>query len=148
MARPSLHLSPLADVLGAVILMTVPSFEPVVVQRIELQVAGCGVSDERHQPVEDWHDIRLKIGVSPTHITVRLDGVTLTKFRGTELWRLAAQLARVRQAFPRMTTVQLEIDDDVELGLLIAVADLCVGAGYPNVIAAPDAAEPFRSGME
>lgn len=138
MPRSSLHFSPLADLLGTLVLLAVPGFNPVVVEGLQLQVAGCGLADE-------CHPVLLKLAVSPTDITLRLDEVPLLEFRlafdrheRPELWQLEAALAQVREAHPEMTTVQLELDDDVELALLIAVADLCIGAGYPNILAAPD----------
>lgn len=134
----------MADVLGTLILLTVPNFNPVVVERIQMQVAGCGVIDDGCCMPPP-----LKIVISPTVVTLRLEDAQLLRFglsfdrrERPVLWPLEAELARVRRSFPDLTTVQLEVDDDVELGLLIAVADLCIGAGYPNVIAAPDSSSP------
>ncbi len=141
MARPWLHLSPLGDLLGVLIMATLPTFSPAVVQRLQMGVAGCGLAQLCH-PVE------LKVGLNPRRVTVRLHEEPLVRFglsfdaRGRpDLKPLADEFARVRQSFPELTTVQLEVDDDVELDLLIAVADLCVGAGLPSVLVGYDTSE-------
>ncbi|MDP3499031.1 MAG: hypothetical protein Q8S33_01810 [Myxococcales bacterium] len=137
MARQWLHLSPLADLLGVLVMATLPSFSPAVAQGVEMAVAGgC------HQAKAEYRPVELKVGLGPRRVTVRLHDTPLARFglrfdaRGRpDLKPLAAEFARVRQAFPELSTVQLEVDDDVELELLIAVADLCIGAGLPSVIA-------------
>lgn len=133
--RQWLHLSPLGDLLGVLVMVTLPTFQLPIVQRIQLAVPGCGCAQVCH-PAE------LKVGLNPRRVTVRLHEAPLLRFglrfdsRGRpDLKPLAEELARVRQTFPELTTVQLQVADDVELDLLIAVADLCIGAGLPSVIA-------------
>jgi hypothetical protein len=91
--------------------------------------------------------IPVKLGLTPTRLTLRLEESPLLRFflsfdaRGRpDLWPLEAELARVRDAFPELTMIQLDVDDEVELKLLLTVVDFCVGAGFPTVIVAPDAA--------
>lgn len=135
------HLSPMGDLLGLLIMATLPSSLPLAsVQRLQVQVAGCGLADE-----ECCLPIPLKLGLTPTAATLRLEEAPLLRFGLSfderdrpDLWPLRQELARVRQAFPDMETVQLEVDDDVELELLIPVVDLFVGAGFPNVVVGPD----------
>lgn len=138
--RPSLHLSPLADVLGALILMTVPSFDPVGARQLQMHVAGCGVIDDGCCMPPP-----LRVRIAPRLVTVRFGQTTLLAFepafdtRGrVQLEPLAATLVRVHENVPDLHSLLLELDDDVDVGLMVAVADRCIGAGYPNLTATPD----------
>ncbi len=89
------------------------------------------------------------MSLTPTVATLRLDEAPLLRFglsfdgrHRPDLWPLRQELARVRQSFPDMTTVELHVDDEVELELMIPVVDLFIGAGFPNVFVAPYVAEP------
>ena len=131
----------MADLLGVLVMVMLPGFPPPGVERLQLAVAGCGYAQACH-PVE------LKVGLRPGRVTVRLHDAPLVWFglhfdaRGRpDLKPLAAEFARVRQSFPALTTVQLEVADDVELDLLIAVADLCIGAGLPSIHVGADTDE-------
>lgn len=137
MPRQWLHLSPLGDLLGVLIMVTLPSLSLREVQGLEMAVAGCGRA-------QACRSVALKVGLTPERVTVRLSETQVLRFalrfdrRGRpDLSPLAEEFARVRQAFPDLSTVQLEVHDDVELGLLIAVADLCIGAGLPSLIVRP-----------
>lgn len=122
-------------------MVTLPGFPPPGVQRLQLAVAG-GCRQQEYRPIE------LSVGLRPGRVTVRLHQEPIVRFglhfdaRGRpDLRPLAAEFARVRQSFPELTTVQLEVADDVELDLLIAVADLFIGAGLPSIYVGADTAE-------
>lgn len=128
--------------LGTLILMTVPSFNPGVAQGLQMTVAGCGVIDDG-----SCMPPPLKIGIAPGLVTVRFESSVLVAFeprfdtRGrAQLEPLRMALAQVHENAPELHSLLLEVDDDADVALLIATADLCIGAGYPNLVAAPDSA--------
>lgn len=135
MPRAALHLSPLGDLLGVFLMVLLPGFPPASIQGLQVRAAGCGAV------CEDCRPVALKLGFSPTVMALRLEEAPLVRFGLTfdrrhrpDLWPLREELARVRQAFPELTTIELHVDDAVEVDLLVAVADLCIGAGFPNVV--------------
>lgn len=119
--------------------MMVPSFAPLSAQQLQLWVAGCGVIDDG-----SCLSPPLKVHLAPRTVTVRLEQTTVLVFEPTfdtrgrpQLEPLAGALAQVHDDFPGLHSLLLELDDDVDLGLMIAVADLSIGAGYPNLVASP-----------
>ena len=140
MARTSLHLSPLADLLGVFVMVLLPGFPPASIQGLQVRGAGCGAV------CEDCRPIALKLGFSSTVMALRLEeeplvqfGLSFDRHHRPDLWPLREALERVRQAFPEMATIELHVDDEVEVDLLVAVADLCIGAGFPTVVVGPAA---------
>lgn len=120
-----------------------PGFPPASIQGLHLQGSGCGAV------CEDPHPIELKLGFSPTVVALRLEDAPLVRFGLTfdrrhrpDLWPLRQELARVRQAFPELKSIELQVDDDVQVELLVAVADVCIGAGFPKVVVGPAAGDP------
>jgi hypothetical protein len=139
------HLSPFGDLLGVLILVTLPSFSPVVVQRLQMGVAGCGLAAECCRET-----LAPQLEVTPGFVTLRFENMDLLNFAVTtdkrhrpELGPLNDELARLKQGFPDMATIVIEVDDDVPLELLIPIADLCIGAGFPSVMVGPDARSPI-----
>lgn len=140
MLRPSLHLGSLGDLLGTLILLTLPSSTAPVVQRIEMGTTGCGAVDERCGCCMS----PLTVAIAPRRLTLRLAQAQLLEFEPTfdaggkaGLEPLKTALVDVHQQFPDLSSLLLEVDDDVELGLVIAVADLGIGAGLPSLTATP-----------